>query len=356
MQHVITSPVGSPVAPLHARTFAPLAAAKFLRALLDSARKVGVDPDAVLATLDVDRDVVDDPTGWIDASVMARAWELVPRLARDAVFGLHAAEDMPLGVYGPLELAVIASATVEIALARVERYYRLLGALTDLRVSRASSGIISVRATPAAPAAQGLRHYYEHMLALIVVRLRAIVVALDPKMLVVTFAHGAPGDTAEHLRVLGPNVRFGAAHNEITLDARAGKLPLRTAQPELAALLERHSAAQELRPDAPTPDRVRRALAQALRVGDASLATVATKLGRAPRSIQRDLQARGTTFAEVLDEVRREAATHYVADGAMALGEIAFLLGFSESSAFHRAFKRWTNTTPRAYRAAIRDQ
>ena len=333
------------------RVVAPLAAAKFLRALLDSARKVGVDPDAVMASLDVTRDVIDDPAGWIDASVMARAWELVPRLASDPVFGLHAAEDMPLGVYGPLELAVIASATVEAALTRVERYYRLLGSMTDLRVSRASDGAITVRATPVSPAAHGLRHYYEHMLALLVVRLRAIVVDLNERMIVVTFAHAAPADTSEHRRLLGPNVRFGAAHNEITLAPHAGALPLRTAHPDLAAVLEQHSAAQELRPDAPMPERVRRALAQALRAGDASLATVATKLARAPRSIQRDLHAEGTTFADVLDEVRRETAARYVAEGTMAIGEIAFLLGFSQSSAFHRAFKRWTRSTPSAYRA-----
>jgi AraC-like DNA-binding protein len=69
------------------------------------------------------------------------------------------------------------------------------------------------------------------------------------------------------------------------------------------------------------------------------------------RGLPRRLQEERTAFHEVLDETRRDLAKRYVREQRLPLGEVAFLLGFSEPSAFHRAFKRWTGTTPAAYRS-----
>jgi len=64
------------------------------------------------------------------------------------------------------------------------------------------------------------------------------------------------------------------------------------------------------------------------------------------RSLQRRLADEGQTFDALLDELRHELALRYLADKTLAIAEVAFLLGYSEPSAFHRAFKRWTGKTP----------
>jgi AraC-like DNA-binding protein len=69
-----------------------------------------------------------------------------------------------------------------------------------------------------------------------------------------------------------------------------------------------------------------------------------------PRTLRRRLEAESTTFRRLLDELRRDLALRYLADPRLAIGEIAFMLGFSEVSAFHRAFRRWRATTPAAFR------
>ena len=70
-----------------------------------------------------------------------------------------------------------------------------------------------------------------------------------------------------------------------------------------------------------------------------------------PRTLGRRLEHEGTTFKELLDDLRRRLALRYVGGArSRALTEIAFLLGFSQSAAFHRAFKRWTGQTPLEYR------
>jgi AraC-like DNA-binding protein len=73
-----------------------------------------------------------------------------------------------------------------------------------------------------------------------------------------------------------------------------------------------------------------------------------------PRTLGRKLEREGTTFKELLDDLRRRLALRYVGASDLALSEIAFLLGFSQAAAFHRAFKRWTSQTPLEYRRANR--
>jgi AraC-like DNA-binding protein len=69
------------------------------------------------------------------------------------------------------------------------------------------------------------------------------------------------------------------------------------------------------------------------------------------RTLHRQLAAERTTFRAVLDQLRHERASTYLIARDLAIGEVAFVLGFSDLSAFHRAFKRWTGTTPAEFRA-----
>jgi AraC-like DNA-binding protein len=71
------------------------------------------------------------------------------------------------------------------------------------------------------------------------------------------------------------------------------------------------------------------------------------------RSLQRRLQSEGTSFAEVLSDLRRDRALHYLKDPRISIAEVAFLLGFGDVTAFHRAFKRWTGSTPARHRSAV---
>jgi YesN/AraC family two-component response regulator len=108
-----------------------------------------------------------------------------------------------------------------------------------------------------------------------------------------------------------------------------------------------------------TPTRVetttgclRRLLGEELCGGDPTLEHLAERLHMSARTLHRRLGEESTTFRRVTTEVRRELAERHLRDRRLAIGEIGFLLGFSETSAFHRAFKRWTGWRPLAYRRA----
>ena len=102
-------------------------------------------------------------------------------------------------------------------------------------------------------------------------------------------------------------------------------------------------------------DRIRTAVRMRLPEGCPSLKQIADEL-RAPVSvIHQDLSAAGLTYKEMVEEVRRDLALSYTRQQHLPLSEIAMLLGYSELSAFSRAFRRWTGAAPRDYRAAAYD-
>jgi AraC-like DNA-binding protein len=98
-------------------------------------------------------------------------------------------------------------------------------------------------------------------------------------------------------------------------------------------------------------DQVRNLIAEEFRGGEASLERIADRLGLTPRTLQRKLQELGTSYNDVLDQLRRQLAVRYLREPRMAICEVAYLLGFSEASSFHRAFKRWTGLTPKDFRS-----
>jgi len=127
-------------------------------------------------------------------------------------------------------------------------------------------------------------------------------------------------------------------------------LPLDRSDPEIAAFFEKRLSEQiaSLEGAGTVVDEVRELLLTSLPEG-ASLAWTARQLGMSSRTLQRRLSDAGTSYHRQLDELRHQLAERYMAEGS-SIGEVAFALGFSEPSAFHRAFKRWTGRTPRQWR------
>ncbi len=101
-----------------------------------------------------------------------------------------------------------------------------------------------------------------------------------------------------------------------------------------------------------TTKRLHRLLGEELCGGSPTLEHLAARLHMSARTLHRRLAEEGTTFRRVVTDVRRELAERHLREQRLAIGEIGFLLGFSEASAFHRAFKRWTGWPPLAYRRA----
>jgi AraC-like DNA-binding protein len=95
---------------------------------------------------------------------------------------------------------------------------------------------------------------------------------------------------------------------------------------------------------------VKAKLTEMLPSGRVGARQVAEALHVSVRSLQRKLADKGTSFAQLLEDTRRELARQYVSNSRLSVGEITYLLGFSDPANFTRAFRRWTGQSPSAFR------
>ncbi|MBE7452083.1 MAG: AraC family transcriptional regulator [Kofleriaceae bacterium] len=313
--------------------------------IIEAAVAAGASAPALCAASGFDRGRVDDPDARVAMDLVDRLWEAAADATGDPSFGLRAALGLRPGMFDVVDYAVRTAPTLRVAIERLVRYDRLVRDAGALGLT-----VVGDRARLAhaqRPAAAPSRHAIECKLASLLVIARQ----LTGRPLVATavsFRHPAPTDVALHARVFGVAPCFAAGDDALELDAAELDTPCPGADPALWRIVERH--AEVLLAARPAPAqltaRVRHHLTAVLADGGATLVATAAHLRLSERSLQRRLAGEGATFEALLDELRRELASRYLGDRALAIGEVAYLLGYSEPSAFHRAFKRWTGTTP----------
>jgi len=170
------------------------------------------------------------------------------------------------------------------------------------------------------------------------------------------FRHPRPAYADQVEAAFGCPVLYEQRFDAIIGTSAGLDAPLPRADSALCALLEEH--AESLLARVPQPagfiDRVRERIGTLLPRGEASAERVASELGISTRTLRRRLSAAGTSYQQVLDEVRLELAQRTLRQPGISVNEVAFLLGFSDASAFHKAFRRWTGRSPGDYaRAAM---
>lgn len=171
-----------------------------------------------------------------------------------------------------------------------------------------------------------------------------------------SFAHARPADCSAYTKLL-PDVRlsFGAPNDSISFDAQLLETPIDSADPDLNATLRQH--ADRLLSALPEPpklvERVRKTLLHLLPAGDTNAEYVAARLGVSRRTFARHLEREGVTYRDLLEQARRELATQYLSEPGLEIEQIALRLGYSETAAFSRAFRRWSGQSPAAFRRAL---
>jgi AraC-like DNA-binding protein len=288
-----------------------------------------------------------------DARVAAHAvvelWGAAARASGDPDFGLHAGAATTPASLGALGYALATSATIADALERCARYARLLDTAGFSVVEE--GGRVWLRFRPGAG-----RPYAEAIVAAVVAMMRQLTGA-DVRPVFVAFEHPRPPSVAEHERILGATPVFGhAAGNWVAFDAALLAMPCVRADPALARHLDRsaRAALAELPIEGVVRARVCDAIAARLEDGEAPSATsIARHLALTTRTLHRRLRAEGTTFSVLVDEARFARAAAWLRDASVSTDDIARRLGFSETSAFSRAFRRWAGESPRAFRRRL---
>lgn len=312
---------------------------------------------ALLDDIEVAPDQLGDPGVWLDVARGVALLEGAARRTNDSAFALRFADQMPWSDLGLLGCLVLNAPTVGDALAAAARYFGLqstgAGLVLDA-AGRETQLVYSIFDPTVALHPQNTELVFATLV-------RAIRDALgEPRWCprAVLVRHPRPARAHVQADYFGCSLEYGSMVNALVVTAEEMRRPLARADldrlPDLVASADRGLAAID--PDALGP--LRAVVGDLLRDGEGtpSIASVARRTRTSARSLQRQLSLHGYTFTNLLAEARLALAAHYMRDPRRSLTDVALALGYSELSAFSRAFRRWSGTSAIAFRAAQADR
>lgn len=298
-----------------------------------------------------DAGLPDAPDAPVTNQQYGRLWRLTALALDDEFVGL-AGRAMRPGSFALMCQAVLHTGSLEHALRRALRF---LNAVLDdpkgeLRRKGGEAEIV-LRDAGAPRSAFAYRTYW-----LVLMGLACWLVGRRIPLRQLDFACPAPADRADYRQFFGAPVQFGRPLSRLTFDAAHLALPPIRSEAALRSFL-RDSPANILvryRHEQGVSTQVRARLAALPPAEWPDFATMAAGFGLSPATLRRRLRADGQSFAALRDEIRMTLAQKRLARGGLSLAEIAAELGYSEPSAFHRAFVKWTGQRPGALRDSLR--
>jgi AraC-like DNA-binding protein len=290
-----------------------------------------------------------DPQARYPVEGTTRLWAEAVAVTGDPAFGLSVARYVMPTNFHALGYAAVASRTLAEAFDRVVRYFRLVTDVAELSLKREREVYrFCMRLRPEGPP---LADASLDASAAVFTRMARGLAGRAANPREVHLQRPAPADAEPYQRLFRCPLHFGARHNTLVYDRALFEIPLDGANADVVSLneglIERDLARLA---ESSITDRVRAVVGQRLPSGDPGEDAVARTLHMSRRTLQRRLAEEGTGYRAVVDTLRRQRAEALVSDPRQSFGEIAFLLGFSEVSAFSRAFRRWTGVSPSVYR------
>ncbi|MCW5807964.1 MAG: AraC family transcriptional regulator ligand-binding domain-containing protein [Deltaproteobacteria bacterium] len=327
----------------------PTVCVKAIRAaFFAAAARTGRPMPELAAEVGVDVAILGDTAARVPHTLVIRVWETFAARCADPAFGLTAAAIVGVPRIDSIDYVLQRSGTMRELIARFLRYQRLfhdanastIVQLDDTCAMRHRFGGDLARS----------RHFTEFILAIWIGRMRSLQLAGIVRA--VTLCHAAPAARDAHARAYGDVVQFDAEHDGLVFGRAFLDAPLPESAPGLVQSLEAQLARElaELPGGTSFPDEVRAAIARLIREGEpCEIDACARALAMSARTLQRRLGKDGTTFRELVDLARRDIALQKIVQPSASVTDLAFLLGFSEASAFSRAFRRWTGKSPTEY-------
>src|SRR5215471_9631468 len=312
------------------------------------AQRFGLDPFCLLKEADLDRSCLLDPDTKISIDKCHWLLEASASEARVEDFGLRMSENRRLSNLGPLALATRDASSLREMLHAAIRYLRLHTDVFALFFEE-NENLAIIKAELIGSRLSSARQLIELSLG-VTYRIMCQLLGSPSKDWLVWFSHSAPEDITTHLRVFGPRVEFGRDFNAIICLARDLDAPLPAADPVMARHVKQYLEPLLARVSATVTDKVRQLVYELLPSGRCSVARVASSVGMDRRTLCRHLARDAETFSSIVEAARADLAQRYVKDRGRSLSQVAYLLGFSGSSAFSRWFRERFGCSPKSWR------
>ena len=307
-----------------------------------------LDPAALLKEAGLPADVLEHPENLISYRKFVGLLELSALHSANPLFALQYGLHQGVGVFGSLLYLIRNAKNVGEALLDLGRYFHLHNSAAEVVLELHGAHAI-VCYTNHEQRLIGLRHASELAVGVGHQLFRTLLGSRwQPQT--VMFQHAPVARPASYRRLLGLTPQFNSAYDAWVFDSKLLSIPLSSADEALHQLMQKHLDSLGRLSSNELPGYVQQLLRSFLPSGRVTLEQVAGYMMISARSLQRHLNEEGTSFQWLLDQTRQSMAERYLRDSTVSLTQLAELLGYSDLSAFSRAFQRWFGVSPRQWK------
>jgi AraC-like DNA-binding protein len=323
----------------------------FVSSALQSVRERRLDADGLLKQIGLSPTLLQSPQARVSAKHYGALWRLVAQTLDDEFFGQDSRR-MKAGSFAMMCHSVLSCKTLFQALERSLRFYSLV--LDDIGGSLQRRGheatlILDDRSRAAR------REFAHEVLLMLLHGVSCWLVGRRIPIQRAQFAYAEPAYSAEYRIMYSTALSFGAPQTAIVFDASYLDLPIvqneRTVKEFLRIAPE--NILVKYKNGSSLGARIRRRLRQSLPGDLPEFEALAGEMSLTPATLRRRLHEDGTSYQAIKDELRRDIAISHLSHSARSAMDIGLELGFSERSAFHRAFKKWTGASPGEFRRRL---
>lgn len=319
--------------------------------LVDAMTAMGLDGMQLAQDAGMEMDLLANPEAALPDELTFIMLHKAVRISGKPDFGLQAANIFKPSAFGAMGYSMMSAPTLKDSLIRSTRYAASVTQASSSKLTSFAGGarfeIIQPLPVPLVP---DFEQTYEFLTLLMLNFLRWLV-GFEIKPQRAEFIHPTPSYSNTHAQFFGCPVYFNTGHTTLVFSDEQLAIQLITADAMMAVFHDRlaEQRASQLG-SSPITIQTRRLITQMLPEGEPARQQIASLLNLNERTLQRRLLVEGASFSDILNEIRRNLAEMYLANGNITLQESASLLGFSEQSSFNRAARRWFNSTPQQLR------
>ncbi len=319
---------------------------------VEVSQSVGLDPYRMLAEAELGVRALTEPDLRIPVERVGLLLERSAQLSGVEAFGLRMAEARQLSNLGAVGMLIRDQRRLRDSLNLLVQYLGTLNGAMSMMIEEADS-IAIIREEVSTRRGGGARQAIELAIGVLVTLMRRFLGPhWQPKR--VCFSHGAPRDLSTHLRILGPCIDFNHDFNGVIFSTAELEMVNASADPAMARYAQQLLDATPLPQEPSIQADIRRAAMLLLPHGSCSIEQVSKHLGLVCRTVQRRLADEGTSFSDVINELRVELADRHVSGSDRPLTEVAAMLGFSSPSSLSRWYQAQFGCSPSQARTKAR--
>lgn len=325
----------------------PFVRALSLSCFSEFASSQGLNPVEMLRRASLPPELLQRPEGILSYRRFCALLELCELQSGNPLFGLQYGLHQGVSIFGPLLYLIRNATTVGAALSELRQNFSLQNGAAEVRLE--VEGELAVLSYHISESDLPGVCQAEELAIGIGVKLMRTLVGGNWQPGAVLFRHAPLTDAAAYRHTLGQIPTFEASCPGLVFGSNVLDLPLNSADVTLHRLLEEHIGNMERLTADELPSHVKQLLRNLLPSGRVTIEKIADCMAFNPRALQRRLAQEGTSFQDLLDETRQSMARHYLEDASISLAQMSGLLGYSDLSAFCRAFHRWFSVSPREW-------